>query len=310
MSSPQNQKLQPANLLLGAGVSLFEITTLGQPLEVLKTHMAAHRDHKLSSAVQEVWLRGSLKTNISIGGIKGFYQGELFPWNCGAWLESASSGAILLFTSAELESFATKNLSLSPASAGLLGGCGGGIAQAYLSMGVCTTMKTAEITRAKQGAESVSKGTMGLFVDILKKEGIRGVNKGVHAVALRQCTNWGSRMGFARLAEDGIRMSKGRSKTSDLTSSDKFFSSVIGGVLGCWNHPIEVIRVEMQSMAKQTDRRPQKKTIFSTGSLIFKEHGIEGLFKGMVPRMGLSVWRTVCFVYVADQVKLWWRQRI
>lgn len=60
------RKIQPANLMLGAAVSMFEITTLGQPLEVLKTHLAAHRDCRIPDAIAQVWSRG---------GFKGFYQG-------------------------------------------------------------------------------------------------------------------------------------------------------------------------------------------------------------------------------------------
>lgn len=91
-------------------------------------------------------------------------------------------------------------------------------------------MKTAEITRQKIAAVSTVPGqpapqapsTMGVFMDMWRKEGIRGINKGacrseaasrsgqdllrrqltnsrrvtrtgVNAVALRQATNWGSR---------------------------------------------------------------------------------------------------------------------
>lgn len=49
---------------------MFEVTTLGQPLEVLKTQMAANRSQTMGQAFQTVWSRG---------GIKGFYQG-LIPW--------------------------------------------------------------------------------------------------------------------------------------------------------------------------------------------------------------------------------------
>ena len=55
-------------------------------------------------------------------------------------------------------------------------------------------MKTAEITRHKQVAVGgKAPSTWALFFEILRKDGIRGVNKGVNAVAVRQCTNWGSR---------------------------------------------------------------------------------------------------------------------
>lgn len=55
-------------------------------------------------------------------------------------------------------------------------------------------MKTAEITRHKQAAAGIKPpSTWALFAEIFRKEGLRGVNKGVNAVAVRQCTNWGSR---------------------------------------------------------------------------------------------------------------------
>jgi hypothetical protein len=109
-------------------------------------------------------------------------------------------------------------MGVSPAAAGLLGGMGGGIAQAYATMGpsfpsfpfishpfltthnfvvtvgFCTTMKTVEITRHKQSATGVKPAsTMAVFMDIYRREGLAGINKGVNAVAIRQCTNWGSR---------------------------------------------------------------------------------------------------------------------
>jgi hypothetical protein len=55
-------------------------------------------------------------------------------------------------------------------------------------------MKTAEITRAKTAATGVKPpSTWAVFGDIYRREGLAGVNKGVNAVAVRQCTNWGSR---------------------------------------------------------------------------------------------------------------------
>lgn len=60
-----------------------------------------------------------------------FYQG-LIPW---AWIEASTKGAVLLFTAAEIETVAV-NSGISPAVAGLLGGMGGGISQAYATMGL------------------------------------------------------------------------------------------------------------------------------------------------------------------------------
>ncbi|KAG9103215.1 Mitochondrial DNA replication protein yhm2 [Ceratobasidium sp. 370] len=276
-------------------LNLLQVTTLGQPLEVLKTQMAANRKESMFQALKTVWSRG---------GVAGFYQG-LIPW---AWIEASTKGGVLLFTAAEVEG-RTIRLGFSPAAAGLVGGMTGGIVQAYATMGFCTCMKTAEITRHKQAASGIKPpSTWAVFADIYRREGIRGINKGVNAVALRQMTNWGSRIGFARLAESSIRKIKGKTENEKLGAVDKILASTIGGALGTWNQPIEVVRVEMQSMSKSavaSANRPAKLTVFNTLAFIYKENGIKGLYRGVTPRIGLGIWQTVCMVSFADYVKAW-----
>lgn len=68
------------------------------------------------------------------------------------------------------------------------------LAHPYIPPGFCTCMKTAEITRHKQAVSGVNPpSTWAVFMDIYRREGIKGINKGVNAVAVRQMTNWGSR---------------------------------------------------------------------------------------------------------------------
>jgi len=291
---PGQKGVSWSNIAVGGIMNMFEVTTLGQPLEVLKTQMAANRSQTMVQAIQSVWARG---------GVAGFYQG-LIPW---AWIEASTKGAVLLFTASEIET-ATTALGVNPAAAGLLGGMGGGIVQAYATMGFCTCMKTAEITRHKQAASGVKPpSTWAVFADIYRREGIRGINKGVNAVAVRQCTNWGSRMGFARLAESTIRKAQGKSENDKLSALEKIASSSIGGALATWNQPIEVVRVEMQSMSKAAanSNRPAKLTILNTLAFIYKENGMKGLYRGVTPRIGLGIWQTVCMVSFADYVKDW-----
>ncbi|KNZ63045.1 uncharacterized protein VP01_1193g8 [Puccinia sorghi] len=407
MNAPR--RIESSNLMVGAAVSMFEVTTLGQPLEVLKTHMAAHRDSGLRCAIKDVWSRGGG------GGIRGFYQdalprylnvhadgcshflskkmneNKIRSYSLGgclillnpdavtlssisrAWIESSSAGAILLFTAAELESFSVINLSVSPSAAGFIGGCGGGIAQAYLTMGVCTTMKASlflqkkiillfcdcfkmnlrnlrsaspwlpEITRAKQSfqhsaAAVNSKGTMGLFIEILRKVWARKLlyllerDRGGDPRDKQGRTCGGSPTMYKLGIADGIYPSgrrydpdgsgkRQRHRADGRRESDKQCD---------WRRirmleprrkifPIEVVRIEMQSMAKHSSTRPQKLTIMNTMAYIYKgdflhpralHYGFKGLFKGVLPRMGLSVWRTVCFVSVADMARAWWRDRV
>ncbi|GAA5896829.1 Yhm2p [Sporobolomyces salmoneus] len=289
----QKKQIKWSNIALGGIMNMFEVTTLGQPLEVVKTQMASQRGDTMSQALKKVWSRG---------GVLGFYQG-LIPW---AWIEASTKGAVLLFAAAEIET-AAMGAGLGPASAGLLGGMGGGIAQAYATVGFCTCMKTAEITRSKLAVGGVEPpSTFKLFMDMWRKDGIRGINKGVNAVALRQMTNWGSRMGFARLAENSIRDARGIPAGERLSTLDRVAASALGGALGCWNQPIEVVRVEMQSMAKNSGPdRPLKPTIGNTLAYIYKENGVKGLYRGVTPRIGLGIWQTVCMVSFADVVKEW-----
>jgi len=292
---PGQKGVSWSNIAVGGIMNMFEVTTLGQPLEVLKTQMAANRSQSMAQAMATVWSRG---------GVNGFYQG-LIPW---AWIEASTKGAVLMFTASEIEVKAV-DYGASPAVAGLLGGMGGGIAQAYATMGFCTCMKTAEITRHKQAATGIKPpSTWAVFGDIYRREGLAGINKGVNAVALRQMTNWGSRMGFARLAESMIRSARGKKEGEQLGAMDKIISSSIGGALATWNQPIEVVRVEMQSMAKgaaTAANRPAKLTVFNTLGYIYRENGIKGLYRGVTPRIGLGIWQTVCMVSFADYVKAW-----
>lgn len=97
---------------------VFQVSTLGQPLEVLKTHMGTNRADSLRVAIAKTYARG---------GIAGFYQG-LVPWG---WIESSTAGGILVFTSSFVEDSVVK-MGFSKGSAGLLGGVAGGVAQGYL----------------------------------------------------------------------------------------------------------------------------------------------------------------------------------
>ena len=189
-----------------------------------------------------------------------------------------------------------------------------------------------------------------------------------------QATNWSSRIGIARAAEQTIKELGHKKPGEPLTPAEKVTASAIGaslllsslslnphlpfrgafdrrrgdladafarntlgGALGCWNHPLEVIRVEMQSLsstspsiatsgiisstsngtatlagaaaATATAAQPsappkvQAPTILSTARYIYRENGIRGLFRGVTPRVALGVWRTVCLVSLGDHVK-------
>jgi hypothetical protein len=72
------------------GLNMFEVSTLGQPFEVIKTQLAANRGQSMAAALSAIYSRG---------GVLGFFQG-LIPW---AWIEASTKGAVLLFTASEFE---------------------------------------------------------------------------------------------------------------------------------------------------------------------------------------------------------------
>ncbi|RTE84907.1 hypothetical protein BHE90_000594 [Fusarium euwallaceae] len=259
-------------------------------MEVLKTHVGANRNDSLKDAVRKTWARG---------GIRGFYQG-LIPW---AWIEASTKGAILILTSTEVEYYAKRHLNVDSVIAGGLGGVAGGAAQAYLTMGFTTCMKTVEVTRTKNAmAGARVPGPMEAFLDILRTKGIRGVNRGVNAVALRQITGWSSRIGIARLAETNIRSLKGKSARDKLSFGETVAASTVGGALSCWNQPFEVVRIEMQSL-KADPTRPASPTMINTAKHILATSGPLGFFRGIVPRIGVASWATICMVGFGDIVK-------
>ncbi|KAH7411550.1 hypothetical protein DE146DRAFT_602236 [Phaeosphaeria sp. MPI-PUGE-AT-0046c] len=290
MAAPPALEKKPvkfSNLLLGAGLNM--VTTLGQPLEVVKTTMAANRSDGFSGAIGRIWSRG---------GVLGFYQG-LIPW---AWIEASTKGAVLLFVASEAE-FHAKSFGANNFVAGISGGMVGGLAQAYATMGFCTCMKTVEITKHKVAASGVKPpGTMETFMNIYRQEGIRGINRGVNAVAVRQVTNWGSRFGLSRVAESGIRRVTGKEGGEKLSVMEKITASALGGGLSAWNQPIEVIRVEMQSKTVDPNR-PKNLTVGKAFRYIYSNNGLSGLYRGVAPRIGLGVWQTVCMVALGDVAK-------
>lgn len=287
-------------LAIGAGIQLFEVTTVGQPFEVIKTHLAAYRQDSLMTAVRKTYLRG---------GLAGFYQG-LIPW---AWIEASSKGAILFWAQSEVSHYLTSYAGVGHTTAGLLGGACGGVAQAYTTMGFCTLMKTVEVTRAKAGgigAPSLStsgaaavKGvpsTVDVAKGILRKEGIVGMYRGVNALALRQFTNWGSRFGISRGTE---QLLKGDDASRKLTPYERLGAAAVGGTLACWNHPIEVIRIELQRHDVDTGGAARSRSIIGAARRVFETGGVPAFFRGVTPRVGHSMALTILMVYGGDELK-------
>lgn len=58
----------------------------------------------------------------------------------------------------------------------------------------------------------------------------------------------------------------------------------------------------MQSM-KNDPTRPASPNMVSTFKHILATSGVKGLFRGVVPRIGVAAWATICMVGFGDIVK-------
>lgn len=54
---------------------------------------------------------------------------------------------------------------------------------------------------------------------------------------------------------------------------------------------------------KNDPTRPLSPTIVSTFKHILATSGLKGLFRGIVPRIGVAAWATICMVGFGDTVK-------
>lgn len=299
MSSPvviEKKKVNLSNIGIGAILNLMEVCTLGQPLEVMKTTIASNRQLSMFQALKHVYARG---------GVSGFFQG-LWPW---AVIEASTKGAVLLFSSSEVEYIAQTKFGYDSLGAGVLGGVAGGFAQAYTTLGFCTCMKTVEMTRSKGTAEEMSKSAFTVFKEIYKKEGIVGINRGINAIALRQMSNWGLRFGFSRYSEDLIRKVKGKGSGDSLTASERILASSSAAFAPCLNQFFEVARIEMQSRTVDPNR-PKNMNMFTCINYIYKTSGLRGLYKGVTLRMALSGYQSLFMIGIGGHIKQMWNEKM
>lgn len=276
--APISGKADPKDLVNGAVLQCVEAATLGMPFEVWKTRMGRFRDESTATAFVNVYKRG---------GITAFWQGT-----SAKMVESASKGAILLF-SKEAILGSCQNAGVGKTASGFLAGAGGGICQTTV-MGPCTFLVTAAVV----GDKSVSTGA--LISTTWKEKGLKGFYPGGSAIAFRQASNWASRQGLTEWARGQIAQKKYGDRGAKLTKGDEALSGCIGGALSCWNQPFEVARIQMQAAAAAGE---EKRSMVGTWQLILKEQGPQGMFKGIVPRIGLGIWQTLFMVTGAKILK-------
>ncbi|PFH38052.1 putative MC family transporter [Besnoitia besnoiti] len=243
------------------------------PFEVWKTRMGRYRSEGTLEAFQEIY-KG--------GGVRAYWKG-LAPKT----VESASKGAVLLY-SKEFIFSAMRRLGASETVSGFAAGAGGGVCQTVV-MAPCTYVVTALVTGGGNAAEKVRQ--------VWKTTGVKGLYSGGTAIAFRQATNWASRQGFTEFVRS--KMKRGDEKAK-LSNAQEIAAGIVGGTLSTWNQPFEVARIHMQAAANEGKH---KASLAQTLRAIVAQDGLAGLFKGIVPRIGLGVWQTLFMVTGAKLLK-------
>lgn len=265
-------------MALGAFIQCAEAASLGMPFEVWKTRMGRFRNEGTFEAFGNVYREG---------GVGGFWRGT-----SAKMVESATKGAILLF-SKELILGQCQANGMGQTLSGVLAGAGGGICQTTV-MGPCTFLVTAVVV----GGKDVS--IIGKAKETWAAKGLKGFYPGGTAIAFRQASNWASRQGFTEFFRGKIAESRYGNTKAKLTKSEEAAAGCLGGALSCWNQPFEVARIQMQAAASAGE---QSRSMVQTFGLIVKEQGPQGLFAGIVPRVGLGVWQTLFMVTGAKIIK-------
>lgn len=276
--APSQQKKGLKDVRNGALLQMAEAASLGLPFEVWKTRMGRFRSESNFTAFRNVYnsAGGGLK------GVKAFWAG-FSP----KMVESATKGAVLMVAKEAINDV-TLAAGASPFVAATIAGAGGGVCQVAV-MGPCTYVVTAAVTTS---SKDNPKTAVQIVRETYQRCGIRGFYPGGSAIALRQATNWASRQGLTELVRNTMRNRK-QGESKRLSTSEEIVSGIIGGALSCWNHPFEVARIEMQARANAQEARLGMISVFQ---LVVKEHGMQGLFKGVLPRICLGIWQTLFMV--------------
>ncbi|KAJ9445105.1 Citrate/oxoglutarate carrier protein [Diplonema papillatum] len=289
------KRLSWRDFWVGYGCEVVMTATFGQPLDVVKTRIADSGGNKGILRTAAWVVRGE--------GVSGLYRG-LFPW---VFVEPLTGGVLTVVNLWAHERLApcaaslAARADLSPAAAfaahHALSGAAAGVAQ-----GVCIQpilrARTAEITRPRDG-----RSAQAYLSDLVRKEGTRCLFRGGVPILLRQATNWASRFGISKYAETRLCSAKrtSPSQSCPLSLADRALCSLLGGVLSCWNHPLDVIGVVMQS--KRTDPRASRGTFTSAARYVYATSGLVGFSRGLGPRVLLSSWATVCMVFGVGLVR-------
>jgi Mitochondrial carrier protein len=285
-------------IVRGALLRIASDLTGGTVLEGIKTRTTTGTETPLQAARNIVAEGG--------GSVLALWRGTPSRTAEGTLIGAAfMAGSVL--TKAQL-----KRMGASPTAAALAGGLVGGLAQAVVmtpaglvftalngksdsaapasAVGGGKKSKRRNYPTPTPVAAGAGKTTIGVIRAVLRERGVAGFYAGGGAMCLRQATNWASRAGVTELARTVLHLSK-------CGVAGELASGVLGGIVSCWNTPIETIRVLTQLDVAQ-GRQPQSMVHYWTA--VVDRDGYAGLFRGVTPRALQAIWQTTFLVVVPN----------
>ncbi len=239
------------------------------PLENIKTQLQLLKLPKDSSKIPFTGMISGLRYTIQTGGYLSLYKG------LDVTLIGAMPKAGIRFSANSY----LKDIIKDPKTGKLnnfeqfLAGAGAGICEAVLAVTPMETIKTKLIEKNANFLTGVKM--------ILRESGPKGLYQGLTATILKQSSNQGFRfMAFNKYKDVISKMH------SEKLSA---FESLIGGMIaGCFstvcNNPFDVIKTQMQGM-----RASQYKNTVDCFRQLLRDEGVQGFYKGLIPRLGRVV---------------------
>ena len=185
----------------------------------------------------------------------------------------------------------------------LFGGLSGMTATAFIQPIDTVKVRIQLIAESGKGA-STSPFAVGR--QIIAKEGVRGLYKGLDSALLRQAT-----YGTARLGSYKFLFNKRMKEKGEVVLHEKIGISIIAGILGTIvGNPADLALVRFQSDSYlPVEQRRNYRHVLDAFSRIIKEEGVLALWRGVFPTMLRAVAINVSMLTTYDEIKEWFNKR-
>lgn len=254
------------DFLGGASAGITQVL-VGQPFDLIKVRLQTEGGN-IGQIVKEIYLKD---------GLKGFYKGTLSP------LIGMSFCIATQFTGFNFAKRVIANLRYDGKTEKIntfdlvLSGMFSGLCYTWI-------MSPMELFRikmqVKEEGQTKYKSSIDAGKQILKTQGFRGVYFGYFGTTLRESIGSGIYFGVYETMM-AIQLPKYNNDRKQIPIYQVMgFGGFAGYFLWTFVFPIDIIKSKMQG--SNFDNSPYR-SFFKTGSQLFKQRGITGMFSGLIP---------------------------